>query len=138
MAELFELCRDRGTVCFVGASLAKAERLLREDGTGMLPVVDREGRLVGVLTPRLVREAATRVRTDPGKTPVHRVMSETLPCCRTWDSPSAALAMMRLHGLERLPVVDSGSRLAGIVTLQDLTDVEPKTRRPCGSGRRSP
>ena len=97
------------------------DRTLREvraimDGhkvTG-LPVVDEEGRLVGIITARdlrfrkddfaLVREAMTR---DP--------VVEGLEA-----TPASARAKFDQHRIEKLPVVDDKGRLAGLITVKDM------------------
>ena len=115
MVELFEVCRNRGTVCPIDASVEEATRRLEESRAPILPVVDTEGRLVGVLTPELIENREL-------ETPIHTLLPGSIPCCRTWDPVSAAIRTMRFHGLVQLPVVDAGSRIAGIVALEDLVE----------------
>jgi IMP dehydrogenase len=79
-----------------------------------LPVVDKEGRLVGIITARdlrfrrddraLVRDAMTR---DP-------VVEGRLA------TPASARAKFDEHRIEKLPVVDEAGRLAGLITVKDM------------------
>lgn len=42
------------------------------------------------------------------------------------DTLPTAYQLMKLNGIRRLPVVDSGGRLVGIVTLGDIREAKPK------------
>ena len=89
---------------------------------GALPVVDAEGRfLVGMLTDR---DLAVRVRArglDPWTTTVEDVMTPDVVACAPGDDLCEAMVRMEEREVQRLPIVDDGGRLLGILTKDDLT-----------------
>jgi CBS domain-containing protein len=119
-----------------GASLKEAARLLVEKKISGLPVVDREGRLLGVLSEAdvLVRDGARRgggplawlvdavdvaqrLRLD--SLFVGEAMTKPALTIESNRSVAAAADLMVTRGVNRLPVVEDGG-LVGIVTRADL------------------
>jgi len=106
-------------------NVIEAERTVREAcimmdrlGVGSL-LVEREGKLVGIVTERdfVVRVLATGL--DHSKTKVGDVMSYPVIAVSP-DSPiEEAVALMLSHGFRRLPVVDLEGKLLGMVTLSE-------------------
>jgi CBS domain-containing protein len=76
--------------------------------------------VVGVITDRdICIAAATRPRTE-GEIPVKDVISKALYTCAPGDDVRAALETMKARKVRRLPVVEQGGRLAGIVSIHDI------------------
>jgi CBS domain-containing protein len=106
-------------------NVIEAERTVREAcimmdrlGVGSL-LVEREGKLVGIVTERdfVVRVLATGL--DHTKTKVGDVMSYPVIAVSP-DSPiEEAVALMLSHGFRRLPVVGLEGKLLGIITLSE-------------------
>ncbi|MCJ7627651.1 MAG: KpsF/GutQ family sugar-phosphate isomerase [Longimicrobiales bacterium] len=86
---------------------------------GTVPIVDGEGRVVGVVTAGdLTRLMGNK--EDFLDVPVREVMTRTPKLARVGELASAAVHVMEKHGIMALPVVDEGNRLKGIVHLHDL------------------
>jgi len=86
---------------------------------GTVPILDEEGRVVGVVT----AGDLTRLMERGGdflEVPVREVMTPTPKLSRMGDLASAALHLMEKHNIMALPVVDEKDRLKGIVHLHDL------------------
>jgi acetoin utilization protein AcuB len=95
-----------------------------------LPVVDREGRLAGIVTDRDLRHHLfePEVFRAIGTEPVERLLSQ-VPVSAVMSSPVTSIAadagldeaarVMREAGLGSLPVVERG-RIVGIVTETDV------------------
>ncbi|MBO4208224.1 IMP dehydrogenase [Micromonospora echinofusca] len=84
-----------------------------------VPVVDAEGGLVGIVTNRdmrFVSDPATRVRDVMTRMPL-----VTAPVGVSKDD---ALALLRQHKVEKLPLVDDAGRLRGLITVKDFTKSE--------------
>jgi CBS domain-containing protein len=106
-------------------NVIEAERTVREAcilmdrlGAGSL-LVEREGKLVGIVTERdfVVRVLATGL--DHTKTKVGDVMSYPVIAVSP-DSPiEEAVALMLSHGFRRLPVVGLDGKLLGMITLSE-------------------
>jgi CBS domain-containing protein len=86
---------------------------------GSLPVCDGE-RLVGVLTDRDITIRAVATGRDPNRTAVIETMTPQLVFAYEEQPVDEAVDLMREHEIRRLPVVDHGRRLVGIVALADL------------------
>jgi CBS domain-containing protein len=106
--------------CSPETNLAEAARIMWEGDCGAVPVTDERDLVVGVITDRdICIAAATRPRTE-GEIPVKEVISKALYSCAPSDDVRAALETMRVRKVRRLPVVEPGGRLVGIVSIHDI------------------
>ncbi len=101
------------------ATLRDAAALMQRIDVGALPVCDGD-RLLGMLTDRDITVRSTARGLDPGTTPVSAVMSDGVQWCSPDQEADHAMRQMGERQLRRLPVVDHGGRLVGIVSLGDL------------------
>jgi IMP dehydrogenase len=80
-----------------------------------VPIVDEEGRLVGVLTNRDLRFR------DEEDVPVRALMTSTeLVTAPIGTTLEEAQAILGRHRIEKLPVVDGDGRLKGLITVKDI------------------
>jgi IMP dehydrogenase len=87
-----------------------------------VPVTDRAGRLVGILTNRDLRFCTT---TDQ---PVRALMTaENLVTVPVGTTLEQAKELLHRHRIEKLPVVDDEFRLRGLITVKDI---QKQTRYP--------
>ena len=107
------------TTCPPNATVAAAAALMLLADCGILPVV-HEGTLVGVVTDRDMFIALATRNTLASQLRVGEVAGTALWTCGTDDDIRAALATMRQHRIRRLPVVDAGGALVGIVSMNDI------------------
>jgi len=113
--------------CTPETNLAAAAKIMWEGDCGAVPVTDERDRVVGVITDRdICIAAATRPRTE-GEIPVKDVISKPLYTCAPGDDVRSALEIMKTRKIRRLPVVEQGGRLAGIVSIHDIA-VQSRTR----------
>lgn len=86
---------------------------------GTVPVVDPDGRVVGVIT---TGDLTRLMQRDPDflDVVVSEVMTREPRLARTGELASGAVHQMETHGIMALPVVDGDGRLQGIVHLHDL------------------
>jgi IMP dehydrogenase len=83
------------------------------------PVTSADGSLLGIVTNRDMRFV-----TDPS-TPVREVMTKMpLVTARVGVTKGEALALLREHKVEKLPLVDAAGRLRGLITVKDFTKSE--------------
>ncbi|MGH3096017.1 MAG: IMP dehydrogenase [Streptosporangiales bacterium] len=79
------------------------------------PVVDRDGVLLGIVTNRDMR-----FEPDPSR-PVGEVMTPMpLVTAPTDVDRDEAFQLLRTHKVEKLPLVDGGGRLRGLITVKDF------------------
>jgi IMP dehydrogenase len=79
-----------------------------------LPVLDAEGRLVGIITARDLRFQKDELAL------VRDVMTRDLVVEGLDATPASAKAKFDEHRIEKLPVVDGAGRLAGLITVKDM------------------
>ncbi|MBV9881293.1 MAG: CBS domain-containing protein [Gemmatirosa sp.] len=98
----------------------EAARLMKSEDTGVLPVVDAESsrRLVGVITDRDI--AIRVVGEGMSSAQVRDAMSPSVKSCRPDDAIKDVLQVMSDAQVRRLPIVDDGGIVVGIVSQADV------------------
>ena len=100
-------------------TLADARTLMALHRISGIPVVERDGRLVGILTNRDVRFA-----TDPN-VPVRDLMTkESLVTVTGNPGFDRARHLLHRHRIEKLLVVDEQYRCVGLITVKDMDKAE--------------
>jgi CBS domain-containing protein len=102
-----------------GSSVLEAARLMRDEDTGIVPVVEGE-RLVGTLTDRDVAIRVVAEGKDASSTTVGEISSRELVTIDPQQGLDEALRLMARHQVRRLPVVEEDGRLVGIVAQADV------------------
>jgi IMP dehydrogenase len=97
------------------AILADALTLMKEHAISGVPVVERSGRLVGILTNRDVRFA-----TDPEQKVAELMTKEGLITVREGVSQGEAKRLLHHNRIEKLLVVDDQYRCVGLITVKDI------------------
>ena len=104
-----------------GSTVADALRIMSEYHIGGVPVVDRTGKLVGIVTNRDLRfERDLSRRIDDVMT------SEDLVTTSSTTNLEQAADILQRHKIEKPPVVDSDGKLIGLVTYKDITKAKDK------------
>ena len=106
--------------CQAGADVATAGRLMQQGHFGLIPVVDTHGHVAGVLSDRDIALAAATRHRDAWHIGVHEAMTSKVLSCFPEDEVSAALEQMEKGHVRRLPVLDGGTHLAGILSIDDI------------------
>ncbi|MFM7585300.1 MAG: IMP dehydrogenase [Caldilinea sp.] len=97
------------------ATLHDAEQLMAKYKISGVPITDRSGRLVGILTNRDVRFATDSLR------PIRDYMvSEQLVTAPLGTTLDAAQEILHRYRIEKLPLVDDGGYLRGLITYKDI------------------
>jgi len=98
-------------------TLGELQWLMQTKGVSGFPVVDPEGKLVGMVTSRdmwYIEDETTPVSAI--MTPLERLATGTAN-----TSYEEALKILYTHRIEKLPLVDANGKLAGLITKQDVT-----------------
>jgi CBS domain-containing protein len=121
-----EICSREVVFVARNETCAQAARLMREHHVGSLVVI-REDALprvpIGMITDRDLAVGVMALGLDPEKTPVEAAMPPGLVAISESEGIGRAIALMRAHGVRRLPVVDSLGALAGVVAADDLIEL---------------
>jgi CBS domain-containing protein len=106
--------------CRTGDSLSvAAERMWTRD-CGVLPVLDGDDRVVGMVTDRDICMSTWMNGAAPQALSVATAMSRALHCCKAEDDLDAAEQLMRKNQIRRVPVIDQAGALLGILSLADI------------------
>jgi IMP dehydrogenase len=105
--------------CAPEATLADVERLCAHYRISGVPVTSDDGTLVGIVTNRDIRFESDLSR------PVTEVMTKMpLVTAPVGVAAEEALRLLKEHKIEKLPLVDAGGRLRGLITVKDFTKSE--------------
>ena len=112
------------------ASLFEARERMRAHDIHQLPVAGEDGRLVGILSNRDIRQATIPVALLRGatekeaeellkSTPVEKVMTRKVVAATLNDTLEDAIVLLHDFRINALPVVDHQGKVAGIITRTD-------------------
>jgi CBS domain-containing protein len=106
--------------CPPEATLADVAKVMAKNDCGVVPIVDAQKRVVGMVTDRDVcLEVGTKDRL-PSRVSVREIMKRRVYGCGPDEEIQAALEQMRNRKVRRLPVLDENGRLCGILSLDDV------------------
>lgn len=101
-------------------TLNTAAQMMWDEDIGCVPVLDKNGGVIGMLTDRdICMSAYIQGATLTGAL-VTSAMSKRVFSCRPEDDVAVAEKLMREKQVHRLPVVDAQGRLAGLISLNDI------------------
>ena len=104
-----------------GSTVQDALNMMSDYHIGGIPVVDDEGRLVGIVTNRDLRFER---RLDKK---IDEVMThENLVTTHQQTDLAAAAQILQENKIEKLPVVDKNGKLVGLITYKDITKAKDK------------
>ncbi|MEW6734236.1 MAG: CBS domain-containing protein [Acidobacteriota bacterium] len=96
--------------CSSDTDLAAAVQLMWENNCGIVPVIDDEGKPIGVITDRDIAVAVATRNKLAGEVKVGEVMAGEVFSCDPNEDVKSALVTMKTSRVRRLPVVDNKSR----------------------------
>ncbi len=112
--------RDVGC-CTAECNLSEATEILWKKDASALPVVDAQGKVVGLLTDRDVAIAAGTRNVPASHIAVRSVINSNKPfTCSPEDDVQKALETMRTRHVRRLPVVERDGTLRGLLSISDV------------------
>lgn len=115
-------------------SIPFAARLMRDEDCGGLPVVDRQGRPLGMITDRDITCRLVASANDVRRAQVSNAMTHDVFTCSADSSIDDCMNTMSRHQVRRLLVIDDRDRLVGIVSQSDLA-LEAERRQGSGARR---
>jgi CBS domain-containing protein len=108
--------------CLPSDDTVRAAGIMRNEDTGIVPVIDNEQslKIVGVVTDRDLCMNVVAEGRDPRTVAVDACMTQVVVTCSPNDSVAKAIELMKDNQIRRVPVVDEQGRLQGIVAMADL------------------
>lgn len=116
--------------------VSEAARIMRDDDIGFVPV-EKDDRMVGMLTDRDITVRCCAADQNPGETAVEDVMTKDVQWLFDDQDVGEAERLMQRQQIRRLPVVNRAKRLVGVVSLGDLATEagdEQETLRAVSNG----
>jgi IMP dehydrogenase len=102
------------------AVVADAHKLMAENKIGGIPVVDKENKLVGIVTNRDLRFEKNLKR------PIKQIMTlrENIIVAHPGIDLKKAEEILQKHKIEKLPIVDKQNKLVGLITYKDILKIK--------------
>jgi len=112
------------------ATLGELQELKKRTGFSGIPVVEQNGKIVGIVTNR-----DTRFADDPNEK-VASLMTREVVTAQMDMAPGDARRLLHKHRIERLVIVDHEGRCLGLLTVKDMDKaaVHPNAAKD-GAGR---
>lgn len=108
--------------CGPNDPMSVAAHHMWDNDCGVVPVVNENNVVVGMVTDRDLCMASLLGGRPLADMPVREAMSPCVVFCTPADELRGVHGKMRDHQIRRLPVVDDGDQLVGIITLNDLAN----------------
>ena len=105
--------------CSPDNTLAEVDAMCARFHISGLPVVDRDGALLGIITNRDMR-----FEVDMNKRVAEVMTKSPLITAQQGVTADAALGLLRRNKIEKLPIVDGHGRLTGLITVKDFVKTE--------------
>jgi len=115
-----ELMTKNVKSCSEETDLSTAAKMMWDGDCGIVPVLNGERHISGVITDRDICIAAATRSLSPAQIRARDVMSRVIATCGQNEDVRTALAMLKEQRVRRLPVVDDEDRLVGIISMNDL------------------
>jgi IMP dehydrogenase len=104
------------------ATVAEVDALCGQFRVSGLPVIEGDGKLVGIITNRDMRFVSP---FEKSTTLVRDVMTKSpLITAPEGVDPDSAVAIFAQHKIEKLPLIDKDGRLRGLITVKDFDKSE--------------
>ena len=102
------------------ASIGDAVKLMNDNQIGGIPIVDKQNKLVGIVTSRDLRFEKEL------KKPVIQVMTpyQQLITAPYGISLKKAEEILQEHKIEKLPIIDKSNKLVGLITYKDMIKIK--------------
>lgn len=106
--------------CLPDTNLAEAAMIMWDNDCGVVPVVLRDGKVIGMITDRDICMAVATKNRRTSDVAVSEVFTGNLYACKPDDDIHDALKIMRAEQVRRLPVINVYGALEGLLSLNDV------------------
>ncbi|MBW2990516.1 CBS domain-containing protein [Candidatus Woesearchaeota archaeon] len=105
-------------------TLKKCAEIMTDKHVGSL-LIEKNNKIVGIVTEQdMVRKAMAKL-LDPAKIPVRKIMVTEILTVNPKKDIFDALKVMRDHNVRHLPVLDK-DKFVGFLTIKDILKIEPQ------------
>jgi CBS domain-containing protein len=134
MKKCSEVMTKNPACCLPSDAVSQAAQWMKRENVGSIPVIESEQskKLIGIVTDRDLALKVVADGRDAKTTKVADVMTRTIITCHADDDVQKAVDAMAKNQLRRIPVVDSESKIVGIIA---QADVATRVDQPEGTAR---
>jgi CBS domain-containing protein len=118
--KVFEVMTIDVGFCHPDDNLTKAVQIMWEKDCGIVPVVDAQKRLIGVVTDRDISIAAASRNRRTSSIKAGDMNFRPVKTCAGEDDVKDVLKRMRKYKIRRLCVTNQDKELLGIISLSDI------------------
>ena len=121
----------RSIICCVPEdTLEHAATLMKTEDVGPIPVIESHAsrRLIGIVTDRDLVVKGIAEGRDARSTKIREIMSDHPVACFEKDDVNDAINLMSDYKVRRIPVVDDGNHILGIIAQADVATRLGKTK----------
>ena len=117
--EFLETQQHTLVACRRADTLQSAAMLLHSNHIGAMPVLDVDGKLVGILSERDIVSAISQRPQQLMQLKVADIMSAPPVTCTEDDDMCDAMRVMLSHKFRHLPIVNAAGELRGMLSIRD-------------------
>jgi CBS domain-containing protein len=114
--------------CGPDTNLAAAAKMMWDADCGVLPVLNVEGQVLGMITDRDICMACATKNRAPSEIPVWEAVSGKTYRCKMSDDVHTVMDIMKREQVRRLPVVDEEGVLQGLISMNDFILLAGETK----------
>ena len=120
-----EIMTEAPACCTPDTTLDVVAKMMVDNDCGEIPVVDRDQRVIGVITDRDIVCRAVAEGKNPTAYTAGSCMTQPAITVNENDPIDNVLTIMETHLIRRVPVVSDGGKSVGIVSQADLARTGP-------------
>jgi len=117
-----ELMTQSPECCLASDKVYTVAQRMQSENIGALPVVENHEtkKLIGIITDRDLAVRVVGASRDATNTWVSEVMTPNPVVCHPADDLDTTFEIMTSHQIRRIPVVDQGGQVVGIIAQADV------------------
>lgn len=120
MMQVREIMNSAVRSCSPDTTVAEAGVEMFRGDCGVLPITDDDKKIIGMVTDRDITVALCTRGKRADELTVREITSNSAVTCRVEDDLRTALHKMADAQIRRIPVVSSGGRLEGLLSINDV------------------
>src|SRR5438067_3069651 len=99
--------------------IVEAARIMKREDAGVVPIVDGDRKLVGIITDRDIVVRLVAEGRNPLDCKVNEAMTKHIQSVRDDATVDEVMSVMRGANVRRVPVCDASDHIVGIVSMGD-------------------
>ncbi len=117
---LVKCCREQVVAVSPDTPAVEVARIMGEKNVGSVVVVTGDNRPAGILTDRDLAVRVMAQEKNPGEVRARDILTRDVITFQDSMGIYEAIRKMTAEGIRRMPIIDEGGKLIGIVTMDDI------------------